>query len=113
MFAPLFDPEYTINIYSRRSRDKGLKDVFDTLLQPEIWPVKLEDLPANISFVDLDEKDIIINDDIQISNSLHAHPNGAYSIKLKILNKTIPEPSNINEGIRRIIFAIILSPIKF
>ena len=89
MFAPLFDPEYTINIYSRRSRDKGLKDVFDTLLQPEIWPVKLEDLPANISFIDLDEKDIIINDDIQILNSLHAHPNGAYSIKLKILNKTI------------------------
>ena len=89
MFAPLFDPSYTVNIYSRRSRDKGLQDVFKTLLQPEIWPVTLEDLPANISFIDLDEKDIIINDNIKISNSLHAHPNGAYSIKLNIFEHTL------------------------
>ena len=89
MFAPLFDPSYKIKIYSRRSRNKGLEEVFNTFLQPEIWPVKLEDLQADISFIDLDEKDIVINDDTIISNSLHAHPNSAYSIKLKILDKVI------------------------
>ena len=34
-------------------------------------------------------------------------------IKGKILNKTIPAPSKINEGINKIMFAIILSPIRF
>ena len=89
MFAPIFDPSYTINIYSRRSKNKGLKDVFNTLLQPEIWPITLDDLPANISFIDLDDNDIIINDNIKISNALHAHPNSAYSIKLNIMNRII------------------------
>ena len=89
MFAPLFDSSYKINIYSRRSRNKGLEEVFNTFLQPEIWPVKLDDLQADISFIDLDENDIIINNDTTISNSLHAHPNGAYSIKIKILDKIL------------------------
>ena len=31
----------------------------------------------------------------------------------KILNKTMPDPNKINDGIKRIIFAIILSPIRF
>ena len=89
MFAPLFDSDYTIKIYSRRSRNKGLEEVFNTFLQPEIWPVKLDDLKADITFIDLDENEILINNDITISNSLHAHPNGAYSIKIKILNKIL------------------------
>jgi len=89
MFAPLFDSSYKINIYSRRSRNKGLEEVFNTFLQPEIWPVKLDDLQADISFIDLDENDIVINSSTTISNSLHAHPNGAYSIKIKILNKIL------------------------
>ena len=89
MFAPLFDSSYKINIYSRRSRNKGLEEVFNTFLQPEIWPVKLDDLQADISFIDLDENDIVINNSTTISNSLHAHPNGAYSIKIKILNKIL------------------------
>ena len=33
--------------------------------------------------------------------------------KGKILNKTIPAPSKINDGISKIIFAIMLSPIRF
>lgn len=89
MFAPLFDSSYKINIYSRRSRNKGLEEVFNTFLQPEIWPVKLDDLQADISFIDLDENDIVINNSTTISNSLHAHPNGAYSIKIKILDKIL------------------------
>ena len=89
MFAPLFDSSYKINIYSRRSRNKGLEEVFNTFLQPEIWPVKLDDLQADISFIDLDENDIVINSSTTISNSLHAHPNGAYSIKIKILDKIL------------------------
>ncbi len=89
MFAPIFDANYKVNIYSRRSKNKGLKDVFDTLLQPEIWPITLNDLPADINFIDLDDNDIVINDNIRVLNSLHAHPNGAYSIKLQIFNHSI------------------------
>ena len=33
--------------------------------------------------------------------------------KGKILNKTIPAPSKIKDGISKIIFAIMLSPIRF
>ena len=31
MFAPLFSPDYEINIHSRNSHNKGCKDILDTL----------------------------------------------------------------------------------
>ena len=53
MFAPLFESHYNINIYSRKSEGKSLRDVLEQFLQPEIWPISLEDLPANLSFIDI------------------------------------------------------------
>ena len=43
MFAPLFEEDYNINIYSRRSGEKSLREILVQFLQPEIWPIKLED----------------------------------------------------------------------
>ena len=89
MFAPLFDSDYTIKIYSRKSGDKGLKDILSQFLQPEIWPINLDDLPAKISFIDIDEATIRIHDKVSIANQLHAHPNKAYSISINSFDKKI------------------------
>ena len=89
MFAPLFDPDYTIKIYSRKSGDKGLKDILSQFLQPEIWPINLDDLPAKILFIDIDDTPVRIHDKVSISNQLHAHPNKAYSISVKSFDKKI------------------------
>ena len=89
MFAPLFSADYNINIYSRTSNGKNFREVMDTLLQPEIWPFTLNNLPANLSFINIDDEPIIINDNIKIFNGLHSHPNKAYSIRAEIFEKKI------------------------
>ena len=89
MFAPLFDSRYTINIYSRSSNGKNLKQVLENFLQPEIWPINLEDLSAKISFIDMSDEEIAINENTKVFNRLHPHPNKAYSIKIKSFEKII------------------------
>ena len=88
MFAPLFSPEYTINIYSRESHGKNCKDVLNSLLKPEIWPVNLDMISAKISFLNIDATDFDIKN-IKVSTCLHPHPNSAFSISLKLFNKKI------------------------
>ena len=89
MFAPLFSPEYNIKIYSRLSNGKNFKEILDQFIQPEIWPVRVDELPANLSFIAMDENPIKISESTQVLNNLHAHPNKAYSIKLNIDGKII------------------------
>ena len=89
MFEPLFDKNYKINIYSRNSNNKGCKDILETLIQPEIWPVSLDMLNSKITFKELNDEDIIINDNTRVINSLHAHPNSAFSISILTHEKKI------------------------
>ena len=89
MFAPLFNPEYNITIYSRPSNGKNFKEILEQFLQPEIWPVKIDQLPANITFIAINDEPVKINSNIEVLNNLHAHPNKAYSIKLNVYGKSI------------------------
>ena len=89
MFAPLFDPDYNIKIYSRQSNGKGLRQVLEQFLQPDIWPIKLDDLSSNLSFIEINDAPVNINNDISITNQLHAHPNKAYSICVESFDKKI------------------------
>jgi len=89
MFAPLFESDYNIRIYSRTSGGKNLKEVLEKFLQPEIWPININDLPANLSFIDVDENPVDINSNVSIYNQIHAHPNKAYSIRIESFNKKI------------------------
>tara|TARA_B110000116_G_scaffold268885_1_gene283764 strand:- start:1190 stop:2017 length:828 start_codon:yes stop_codon:yes gene_type:complete len=89
MFAPLFNPEYNITIYSRLSNGKNFKEILNQFIQPEIWPVMIDDLPANLSFITIDDNPVKISDNTEVFTSLHPHPNKAYSIKLNIFGKII------------------------
>jgi len=89
MFAPLFNPEYNITIYSRLSNGKNFKEILKQFIQPEIWPVMIDNLPANLSFITIDDNPVKISDNTEVFTSLHPHPNKAYSIKLNIFGKII------------------------
>ena len=89
MFAPLFDSKYTINIYSRLSNGKDFKQVLKNFLQPEIWPINLDNLSAKISFIDMSDDEIEINENTKVFNRLHPHPEKAYSIKINSFGKII------------------------
>ena len=89
MFAPLFDSSYTINIYSRLSNGKDFKEVLRNFLQPEIWPINLDNLSAKISFIDMSDEEIKINENTKVFNRLHPHPDKAYSIKINSFGKII------------------------
>ncbi len=89
MFAPLFDSNYRINIYSRNSNGKNFKEIFDIFLKPEIWPINIDSLPAKLNFIEMNQSEILISDNIKITNNPHPHPNKAYSIRIEIFKKII------------------------
>ena len=107
MFAPLFNPKYTINIYSRNSNGKNSKQIFDIFLQPEIWPINVDFLPSKINFIEMNEDKILINNSIEIRNNPHPHPPlEAFSIRIKIFDKIITyitdcehSPEALNENV--------------
>ena len=61
----------------------------ETFLQPEIWPVNLEMLNADVMFKELDDNETIINSNTKVTNSLHPHPNSAFSISIHTDDKKI------------------------
>ena len=83
-FMPIYDESYTINIYGN-NKQTSIKQISEKLLDKTFWPVSLDMLKAKINFIELENRELEINN-IKISCSEHDHPNGATSYKVNINN---------------------------
>jgi phosphoribosyl 1,2-cyclic phosphodiesterase len=52
-FAPLFDPETTIDLWGPRSPVLGLKERIRRSFSPPLFPIDLQDTPAKVTFNDV------------------------------------------------------------
>ena len=91
-FKPLYDANYTINIYGYNSKTP-ISMVSDMLTNKNFWPVDKELYKANINFIELletsNEEKLIELNKMKIYYSLHPHPNGTNSLKIDTGNKKI------------------------
>ncbi len=91
-FAPLYNKDYTINIYgyNKATPISMLKDV---LINKNFWPVDNEMYNASINFIEMDETSNELNcvniNNTKILYSLHPHPNGTNSFRIENSNKAI------------------------
>jgi phosphoribosyl 1,2-cyclic phosphodiesterase len=54
-FAPALEDEVELDIYAPRQEGQSLHDAFSSFVQPPYFPVRLDDLPAKVTFRELDD----------------------------------------------------------
>lgn len=53
-FKPMMSNKYSATIYGPAFKDRKVKDVLNTYIAPPFFPIKLDDFPSTLSFVDLE-----------------------------------------------------------
>ena len=86
-FAPLFNADYTINIYGENS-NTSIDDLPNILFKSDFWPVNLNMIDATLSLKSFNGGSININN-TKVSFAVHGHPNGANSYKIENNNSSI------------------------
>jgi phosphoribosyl 1,2-cyclic phosphodiesterase len=81
-FAPLFDPETTIDLWGPRSPVHGLKERIRRSFSPPLFPIDLQDTPARVTFHDVPETPWSI-DGARLSASLVVHPGPTLGFRIE------------------------------
>lgn len=88
-FAPAYDKNMTLEILAMgKGRDlTNLRDIFDTQMQANYFPVSLDNMGAQFRFLNLgvDRKSFTPPDgiDVEVTALRHNHPGGAYSYRFE------------------------------
>jgi phosphoribosyl 1,2-cyclic phosphodiesterase len=86
-FAPAYMPNCNISIYSARGTDKRLDKIFTGQMDASYFPVSMNDMRANLRFIELDG-DIVIGE-TKISHTYLNHPGIAIGFRIETVGKTI------------------------
>jgi len=81
-FRPLFHPDVDVHVYGPSSPVSSLADRIATYLSPPLFPVRLVDLPARLTFHDASEAPITIGSaTIRAAKVTHQGPTVGYRIE--------------------------------
>ncbi|UCG13270.1 MAG: MBL fold metallo-hydrolase [Deltaproteobacteria bacterium] len=84
MGFPFFTPAYAVGnqvtIYGRHPR---IKERFQDQHHPDHFPVSLETMPADVRFVQLDDKPEVRIGEFQVSSIALRHPGGSFSYRIE------------------------------
>lgn len=81
-FRPLFDPEADIHIWGPPSPVQSLAERIATYLSPPLFPVRLADIPASVTFHDAPEEAVQIGSlSVRASLVTHQGPTVGYRIE--------------------------------
>ena len=82
-FTPLFNPDFTFNMYGKKDIMTP-KEIMDYIQNPTFWPIDMSMLNANIHLHEVSQREILIDDNIKVTFTLHGHPNGANTYRFNI-----------------------------
>ena len=87
-FNPLYNPNFTFNMYGKEDKMTP-REIIQYIQNHTFWPVDMSMLDADINLNIFPDEGLKIKENITITSSLHGHPNGANSYKIKIADKII------------------------
>ncbi len=87
-FAPAFIPGFEITIYGAKGFNKDLESLFRGQLDPDYFPIQMENMDATLEFVYLGDTPIRIGD-VEISWEFTQHPGATLCYKLELPRKKI------------------------
>lgn len=86
-FAPIYDPNCKINIWTPIGFEKTTRELFINMLAYAYFPVRLEDIQANLVFKDIHEGIPIRVGNIEINSHYTFHPGATVCFKFKVGDK--------------------------
>jgi len=88
-FKPLFNKKVKIRIYGPRFLGKSLRHILDNFFIPPHFPINPYDICAgeNLEYINIDENEEMIIDDLRIDSIRLNHPNGGLGYKITQNNK--------------------------
>jgi len=98
-FAPAYNPSLIINILAM-GKDReidSLEGIFKGQMQPEYFPVPLEEMGARVNFLQLDENEWQQNDAV-VKVIKQNHPGGSYGYRLEDNGKSVVICTDLEHG---------------
>jgi phosphoribosyl 1,2-cyclic phosphodiesterase/ActR/RegA family two-component response regulator len=83
-FAPIYDPDCQVNIWTPIGFEKTTRELFTEMLAYAYFPVRLDDIQANLVFKDIHEGVPFQIGDIEIDTHYAFHPGATVCFKFKI-----------------------------
>lgn len=83
-FAPLYDRDVHLTIWAPLSFEKPVETLFNELLAPGYFPVKLDDIKAQITFKEIQEGATLYRDSIAFSSHYAFHPGATLCFKFQV-----------------------------
>ena len=98
-FNPAYDPNSKITIMAMGKNwpVKDLKEIFAVTMQSEYFPLKIDDMHAQIDFL-MPGKDMMILGESKVVAYRHSHPGGAYSFRIEWFDKVLTICTDIEHG---------------
>ena len=87
-FKPLFDPNCKIRLHSFGDNEATLYEAVSNYLSRPIFPITLDDLHAELSFVHHEEGEAVSLGSLTISALAIPHPGGAHALKAEAEGKS-------------------------
>lgn len=87
-FAPLFNPNATIYIYSPVGFEMGIKELLTEIFAYSFFPVRLEEIKAKLIFKEVNTNEPILIGDIKIESKYAFHPGATLCFKISMAKKT-------------------------
>ncbi len=81
-FAPLYNREFVIHIYSHAQKGHSIKNALHKVLKPDYFPVRLEEMQAEIVFHTIKGGEPVHIGELSITTAACDHPGGALAFKL-------------------------------
>ncbi len=88
-FMPLYFERTHLNIYSPVGFEKHTKDLFTDMLAYSFFPVRFEQMHAQVKFIDMGDGDVVQIGNIEISACYTYHPGATLGFKIKTPKQTI------------------------
>lgn len=88
-FHPIYRPDFKIHIYGPTLNDQEIGDALRTILEPKHFPVRLEQLQAEIEFHPFNGGDSILIGDTTVSTCWCDHPGSALGFRLDMPNISV------------------------
>jgi len=102
-FVPAYDPSQKITLLTpgRDQTVTNLRQIFETQMQKEYFPVQLDQMGATFEFVQTakaSEHFSINNVETLVSTQRHNHPGGAYSFRIERRGKVLVVCTDVEHG---------------
>lgn len=88
-FAPVYDDTFHITIYAAKGFGRGIQELFSEMLTHDYFPVKLDEMKASLSFVELQGDKPVCIEDLVISYCYASHPGATLAFKIQTPKQTI------------------------